>query len=359
MRITGKHVLLLLGVLLVSCGPDFDPPDQLHSLRILGVRKDAPYAKPGETVNLEMLWEDASPKAGPDRPIEITWSGACTDPVGDLYYGCFTQDRLPELLKGLTHEQSTQFMMPTTYVPSPGAKEQPVIHPAASTGNNSPYGIAFVFFAACAGKLTTITPSEATALPFACLDSAGNPLGSDDFVAGYTSIYSYQTFSNNNPVIGGFEFNGQPLDPSAVCIGDACAPIAESAPADVAPIDCTDPAQASRCIPTCSDDGKSACKGYAIRPTVDKNDPKNQDQDDVSVQQLGHSEGEQMWIDYYTDGGGFKSPVRLLNDATAGWNDNYGTEFYASKDAKISRVWALVHDNRGGVAWAGISIKTQ
>jgi hypothetical protein len=49
--------------------------------------------------------------------------------------------------------------------------------------------------------------------------------------------------------------------------------------------------------------------------------------------------------------------VRLLNDATTGWNDNYGTDFYASKDPKVSRVWALVHDNRGGVAWVGISLK--
>jgi len=359
MRITGKlglvqPALLLLGVLLVGCGPDFDPPDQLHSLRILGVQKDVPYAKPGETVNLQMLWEDASPKAG--RAVQIAWSGACIDPPGDLYYGCFTQ---ASVLEGLTTGDATSFTMPTTYSPSPGAPLQPVIHPAATTGNNAPYGIAFVFFAACAGTLTPIATSDATAFPLGCKDDAGNLLGSDDFVAGYTSIYSYQTFSNNNPVISGFEFNGQPLDPSAVCIGDACEPLAEAAPADPDAIDCTDPAQASRCIPTCADDGKSSCKGYAIRPTVDKNDPKNQDQDDVSVQQLGHPEGEQMWINYYTDGGGFKSPVRLLNDATTGWNDNYGTDFYASKEAKISRVWALVHDNRGGVAWAGISIKTQ
>ena len=362
MRIIGKSALLFLGVLLVGCGPDFDPPDQLHSLRILGVQKDLPYAKPGETVNLQMLWEDASPKAGSDRPIEITWSGMCVDPPGDLYYSCFTQ---PSLLAGLTQGDATSFTMPATYDKGDG-KQTPVIHPASSTGNNAPYGIAFVFFAACAGKLTPIQTTDATDFPLGCKDEAGNLLGSDDFVAGYTAIYSYETFSNNNPVISGFEFNGQPLDPSAVCIGDgkateagagACGPIAESAPADVSPIDCT--AGDPRCIPTCSDDGKSPCKGYAIRPTVDKTDPKNQDQDDVSVQQLGHAEGEQMWIDYYTDGGGFKSPVRLLNDATTGWNDNYGTDFYASKEAKISRVWALVHDNRGGVAWAGISIKTQ
>ena len=246
--------------------------------------------------------------------------------------------------------------MPTTYDTSTGAQN---LIRNATTENNTPYGIAFVFFAACAGTLTQITPTDPTALPFACVDDMQKPLGSDDFVAGYTSIYSYQSFTNNNPVISSasFEFNGVALDPSAFCIGDTCPPIAEAAPPDPDSIKCDSPTPDPRCVPTCADDGKKPCPGYAIRPTLNQAD--NQDQDDVSAMQLGHPTGEQMWIDYYTDGGGFKSPVRLLNDATTGWNDDYGTDFYASKDAKVSRIWALVHDNRGGVAWAGTTIKTQ
>jgi hypothetical protein len=351
MRFIDSRALLFLGVLLFGCGPDFDPPDQLHSLRVLGVQKDLPYAKPGQTVNLQMLWEDASPTAG--RNVQTVWSGPCFDPPGDLYYGCFSQ---PSVIAGLTSAATTSFKMPAD-----------IIRPA-TTENNSPYGIAYVFFAACAGTLMPIKTSDATAFPLGCEDDAGNLLGSDDFVAGYTSIYSYQKFSNNNPVISGFEFNGQHLANAAFCgptLPDTdpadqpadCVPVAEAGPPDPSSIDCTDPAQAVRCIPTCADDGKSSCHGYAIRPTVNQAD--NQDQDAVSAQQLGHPTGEQMWIDYYTDGGGFKSPVRLLNDATAGWNDNYGTELYASKDAKISRIWALVHDNRGGVSWAGTMLKTE
>lgn len=358
MRFLDKRGLLLLGVLLFGCGPKFDPPDQLSTLRILGVQKDLPYAQPGDTVNLQMLWEDASPSAG--RPIQLTWSGPCFDPEGDLYYGCFTKDQLPSLISGLNHDPTTQFTMPQDII----SRRPP------STENNAPYGIAFVFFAACAGNLVPITTTEQTALPFACQDAAGNPLGSDDFVAGYTSIYSFKTFKNNNPVISDFEFNGQTLPNTSYC-GPAlpntdptnqpadCVPLAEAPPPDPDSINCATTPPDPRCIPVCADDGKSPCPAYAIQPTVDKNNPLNQDQDDVSVMQLGHPVGEQMWIDYYTDGGGFKSPVRLLNDATSGWNDDYGTDFYASKDAKISRVWALVHDNRGGVAWAGITLKTQ
>jgi hypothetical protein len=345
MRFLDQRALLFLGVLLLGCGPKFDPPDQLSTLRILGVQKDLPYAQPGDTVNLQMLWEDASPSAG--RPIQLTWSGPCFDPDGDLYYGCFTKDQLPSLISGLNHDPTTQFTMPQDII----SRRPP------SAENNAPYGIAFVFFAACAGNLVPITTTEQTALPFACQDAAGNTLGSDDFVAGYTSIYSFEKFTNNNPVISSFEFNGQPLAAGSFCIGDDCTSVAEGPPPDPSTIDCTTTPPDPRCIPTCADDGKSPCPAYPIQPTLIQ--AQNQEQDDVSVMQLGHPAGEQMWIDYYTDGGGFKSPVRLLNDATSGWNPDYGTDFYASKDAKISRVWALVHDNRGGVAWAGITLKTQ
>src|SRR6187551_2418310 len=80
--------LAFFALFLLGCGPDFDPPSELHSLRILAVQKDKPYAQPGETVNLQMLWQDASPLAG--RDIQVAWSPPCFDPPADLYYACFT-----------------------------------------------------------------------------------------------------------------------------------------------------------------------------------------------------------------------------------------------------------------------------
>jgi len=85
----------------------------------------------------------------------------------------------------------------------------------------------------------------------------------------------------------------------------------------------------------------------------------NQDTDTVSSALVGRHLGEQMWINYYTDAGGFQSPVRLLNDATSGWNAIYGTPFYPPKTPGLSRIWAIVHDNRGGVSWSGITLKVQ
>jgi hypothetical protein len=340
------RLLTFLSPFLLGCGPDFDPPSELHSLRVLAVQKDVPYAQPGETVNLQMLWQDASPLAG--REVQVAWSPPCFNPDGDLYYGCFSD---PDAFGGMVVADPTN--------PEQTSVEiiKDIIRPRVDGSNNAPYGITYVFFAVCAGRLTLLPNTRENAFPIGCEDAAGDLLGPNDFVAGYTSIYSFENFSNNNPVIKGFEFRGSSVPESAVCLGEGCLPLDGSAPA--VDFDCEDPEHSARCVPPCDDDGDSTCPSYAFRPTIDKTDPANQDQDDVSAAQLGREVGEQMWINYYTDSGGFKSPVRLLNDATAGWNDNYGTDFYAPRQRGLSRIWAVAHDNRGGVAWSGITLKVQ
>ena len=334
-----------LGLFLLGCGPDFDPPSELHSLRVLAVQKDAPYAQPGQTVHLQMLWEDASNER--PRDVQIAWSGPCFDPLGDLYYGCFADPKAFSSMLTLNSD-STSFVVPKDIITR---------RPLADDSKNAPYGLTYVFFAACAGKLELAASPTADALPIVCKDAAGKLLGADDFVAGYTGVYSFESFSNNNPVISGFEFNGKALAAADYCQDAACLSLDGSA--DPVDIDCGDPAQAARCVPACSDDGDPKCHGYGFHPVIDKTDPANQDEDSVSAKQLGRQVGEQMWLNYYTDAGGFKSPVRLLNDATTGWNDGFGTEFYAPKEPGLSRIWAVAHDNRGGVSWSGVTLKVQ
>jgi hypothetical protein len=364
-RLGVPHFVALFAVGLLGCGPDFDPPSELHSLRVLGVQKNLPYAQPGQKdIKLQMLWTDASPKR--PRPVQIAWSGACVDPPGDLYYACFSQrgvfvddDGNPTFTRD---SDSMMFNMPSNIISQ---------RPPSTDARNAPYGIAYVFFAICAGTLAPIPTSDATAFPIGCKDEEGHWLGSDDFVAGYSGIYSFKDFSNNNPVIKGFSFNGQDFtaaadgaggeagagntEPAAICLNETCTSGSRD-PADFS-FDCAEYPQ--RCVPTCADDGDSSCPGYQLHPLIDKADPKNQDQDDVSAKLLGRQVGEQMWVDYYTEAGGFKSPVRLLNDATTGWNDNFSTDFYAPKAPGPFRVWALAHDNRGGVAWSGITLQAE
>jgi len=340
----------VLSLFLLGCGPDFDPPSELHSLRVLAVEKDVPYAQPGETVNLQMLWQDASPLAA-ERNIAISWSPPCFDPPGDLYYACFSD---PASFGGMIKQDPANPEHTSVDIPRDIISRRP---PPADGSKNPAYGLTYVFFAACAGELTLLPTSGDNAFPVGCKDASGKLLGADDFVAGYTSIYSFEGFSNHNPVISGFQFRGNTLPASEFCVGDDCLTRDGSAPA--VDIDCQDPVQSGLCVPACSDDGDSSCTAFPFRPTIDKNDPANQDQDDVSAQLLGRDVGEQMWIDYYTDAGGFKSPVRLLNDATNGWNDDYGTDFYAPKQPGLLRIWAVAHDNRGGTAWSGVTLKVQ
>src|SRR5258708_1863381 len=62
---------LLLGALSLStalgCGPQFDPGNEIKTLRVLGVKKDKPYAQPGDDVNLQLLWHDPKGRDGIER----------------------------------------------------------------------------------------------------------------------------------------------------------------------------------------------------------------------------------------------------------------------------------------------------
>ncbi|RDJ93132.1 class I SAM-dependent methyltransferase, partial [Lacticaseibacillus rhamnosus] len=77
---------LACAALALGCGADFDPGSELSGLRVLAVKKSAPYAPPGSRVDLELLWYDDVP----ERPApQIAWLAACENPAGDLFEGCF------------------------------------------------------------------------------------------------------------------------------------------------------------------------------------------------------------------------------------------------------------------------------
>src|SRR5262249_53747600 len=119
------------------------------------------------------------------------------------------------------------------------------------------YGLYIVFFAVCAGTLDFDMDAQpdavgSTGLPIRCLDDDGKPLASEDFVVGYSSIYSFKGVSNENPVFtlddagqGSFLVAGSEL--AADCVGDAC-----QGAAAVEAIDC-DADGEKRCIDACED----------------------------------------------------------------------------------------------------------
>jgi hypothetical protein len=92
------------------------------------------------------------------------------------------------------------------------------------------------------------------------------------------------------------------------------------------------------------------CPEYVFRPQLDRS---------VAEVDTALSGGlqEQMWINYYVDAGDVSSPLRLLNEAELGWNEEYRTKFRAPAAPGRVNLWAVVHDNRGGTAWVKQTIQ--
>jgi hypothetical protein len=326
----------------------------VDTLRVLAVQKDRPYAAPGDTVHFKMLWSDGSEEAESARPIQIGWIGGCINPLGDLYAGCFGPGQFQEPQVGIGDEFS--FTLPDTIIsdrPPPPDPRQP------------PYGLSYVFFAACAGEL------DLSGTPLRCLDADGNVLGSNDFVAGYTAVYVYDDFRNGNPILRGLSIDGKPLLDG--CVDPASAAAANSdelgallgraggATGQVQPIsvcdsaalvdpagepDCTAPD--APCIPA-PIEGSHLVLPVKIRPEVYR---ASIEPDAISKQAYGRDYEEQMWINYYTTAGTLRTDTRLLNDATTGLNDDFHTQYWPTLEPGPVTLWAVVHDNRGGVAWA-------
>jgi hypothetical protein len=210
-----------------------------------------------------------------------------------------------------------------------------------------------VFFAVCAGTISFDMDAAANTtgsggLPIRCLDADGQPLGSEDFVVGYSSIYSFEDAANQNPTYSvdadgktQFEVAGEPL--VADCVGDACQGAA------AVDVDCD--REPARCVEACADDGDQSCPAIDVKPAIEQ----IVEQNDVSTKLFGTPTSEQMWVNYYVDRGGI-SEVRLVNDTNTGWNEKYRGQLRAPKDPGPLQIWAVVHDNRGGMEFTRITL---
>ncbi|HEX9621950.1 MAG TPA: hypothetical protein VF989_17510 [Polyangiaceae bacterium] len=324
----------------LACGAEFDPPSEVNTLRVLAVQKDQPYAQPGDSVELSLLWHDGAPDA--DRDISRVWVSGCFNPLGDAYFGCFAtlaegdgdgDGSFPESVI-IGSGDSFAFQVPDDIITS----RPPPLDPLQPR-----YGLAIVFFAACAGRLEVFAPEQAGALPLRCLDEANQPLGPDDFVVGYTNVFVYESFENQNATVTGFEVAGTELAADGFCIGADCV---DTNPPEDEELDCPDD---PRCVAACSADGDPDCPEVPVRPIVAE---ESAEADSVAREAYGRDLTEQMWINYYVSRGSVSSPVRLLNDATTGWNPEYESNLLAPREPGPLLIWAVVHDNRGGVEWA-------
>lgn len=300
-----------------SCGSSFDPAYELQSLRVLAVKKSAPYAKPGEKVDLGMLWVDERP--GVKAPAEVVWFAGCVNPEGDLYYGCYPQlaaaasSSVDGGTGGLVVGAGNTFSwtVPKDIISS---------RPAPESGD--PYGLAYVFFAVCAGHVAPAAPGSG--LPLRCLDAAGNEIGAEGFVPGFTAIYAYDERRNENPKLDDLAVDGKSTADAAIVA-----------------------------VPRCEGDG---CATVELAPVIDR---ASAEVDPAATGPDGQTLREQLWIDYYVPSGTLDHPLRLVNDAQAGWNDENRTAWTPPAEPGELSIYAVLHDNRGGMAWRERRIRVE
>ncbi len=367
-------MVCVVGGLSTGCGPELDTIGVLRDVRIIGVRKSAPYARPGEDVSLQMLWEDG--RQSPPRNVQTFFAFWCVNPPGDLFSECLSQvpQAQPHLVFGSSQAQ--------IHIP------EDALRPSVVDPRLPPSGTAFVFYGACAGRLRFAgqdiepvagmggaspgAPSgpggaprgmagssagglssgdllaglgdevPGSALLPQCVDQEGNELGSDDFVIGYSTIFVYEDVRNGHPRIDGFEVAGEPV--MVDCIDESC-----QAPMDLPELDGCQEGVA--CFDACEDDGALTCPEIEISALIDRS---SVEADTLSKLAYGKDTDESMWVSYFVDRGRLSSELRLVNDANTGFNEDYGTSFRAPSEPGPMRIWAAVRDNRGGIAWVRV-----
>ncbi|HEX2735929.1 MAG TPA: hypothetical protein VHM70_30220 [Polyangiaceae bacterium] len=348
-------------LLTFACGSEFDSISQLEGLRVMAVQKDHPYAKPGEKVELQMLYHDtgvrkAGQAEGPARPVSIVWLSGCVNPPSDLYALClqfyrqaFSAAGVDGSLSDLNAAQAGQLLMVAQRLGigfGQGDKFELTVphdiissHPPSNDPKQPPYGLNYVFFAACAGELRFDSKGD---FPVACYDAQGKQLGARDFIAGYTGVYSYESIGNDNPVILGLDVAGKAVPAERLCIGTACEPL----PSDPKRKCAADDPVVKRCK---DPDNTGSCAKLALKVKVD---PKSVEPDGTLTLRQGSLVQEQMWSNFHTDRGKFTHDVALVNDTTTGFNKKPETDYLAPSVAGPAQIWAVVRDNRAGVQWA-------
>jgi hypothetical protein len=364
-------VALPIAAWLASCGPSgFQDEALVNSVRILATRSDHPYTKPGDTVTLTVLAADG--RTNQPEPMVVYWfpvslpspltlplpasAFVCEDPTDDAYYECFSS-----LVSQLGDAGAPEGG--TADGGMDGGKSKPAIGPGVDlspflpqgptfsvplssdiitkhppTMGTDPYGLAIIFNMACAGH-PELLPVDSTnlsfnSLPIGCFDKNGNQLDPSSYVVGYATVYAYTSLTNANPVISQFLYQGNAMDGGF--LGDSSLLDAETI------------ADGGIGVPTCTGVDGGGCSTYSFNVEVPDSSWEIDPQDLSSNGQPLH---EQIWVDYYWTAGNFSDDSRLLYDPTVGFVGDSGVNLTAPASSTSATFWAVVHDNRGGVAW--------
>lgn len=344
-------VLAALALFGAACAAGYDSPSKIDSLRVLSVTVDHPYAQPGDEVVLRMTVTDrAGDPDDPDRAprdLQILWLGGCFNPPSDSYYLCFEQlaETFQQLASGtpppagllkLTTASADQDGEPDTHefrltLPADLLSSRSV--PASGPH----YGVAFVFFAVCAGQLAppdepleAWTQGSGIDFPLQCLDADGHKLGADSFVPGYTQVFAFgDGRPNANPPIAGMVFDGEWWSEE---------------PADAPVVPPCGLNERDREARGCVREGLDACQSYvvdALIADVAEPDPEATDIDGAQLREI-------VWVDYFVDQGDLGAELTLVSEARAGYQYDHSTQWWPPAEPGLVTLWAVARDSRGG-----------
>lgn len=362
-------------------GPDFAPPRALRGVRVLGVVGEPASGTPGGQVRLQLEAFDSAPllaeaqraaglidagtepsSGAPPAALSVAWFGGCHNPPGDTQSGCYgplraiasqLPDPLPEQSSAIPAEQAPFFGLGGSFVVS----IPPDILEGRQLRTQAPaFGVSFSFFAVCRGVLRPAF-DESAVVPLACHDrESGARLGSEAFVTGFVTTYTYEGGLNRSPELIGALIDGAE-SPRTLCASDAdCATVrvGDLATACARPVATATSVEAEpeprRCLPVVPACTAPPCDTHELWPRLS---PSSVEVDPSGAPPGSASPDEIMWVKYFGFGG-FSRTEALINDRATGFNPDYALTWAAPPIVLESPVpvWAVVQDNRGGTAVA-------
>jgi hypothetical protein len=293
-----------------GCAEPLDPASRVVSFRVLAQQVDAPFAAPGETVQVSTLSYDPQ-----GRPVTWAWA-TCVNPSSSSVEGC---------VEKLAEESEATGMLPilafgegldslTLPIPADVLDTVPeVARPAAYVG---------VLSGACPGLLTL--DQGPGGLPFRCVDAgSGEQLGLDEFVVGLKRVSLRTNDRNQNPSIANITFDGVDW-----------------------------PADEIKEIGYCdtADNDYQACASANKHELAAHVTP---DSFETGTDEFGRAFEEQLIVQYFATEGIFENEIRIAAEPETG--------FVARRAASGQelRVWLLARDDRGGVSFTERSVQVR
>ena len=323
----------------LACAPaEFEPKSKVEGLRLLGLQSSANIVEPGQPITLEALWVDSRPDAG-GRTI-TAWFPGCLNPELTSLSEC--QDELNALRPAAGQE------WPAEFSPTFGTRFDTTVSPDILQGRKD-FGIQAFFFAACRGSRLEFTPSPHDTVPITCRDADGDYVGQRDLRLGFrtvTALAGVGSLATPNPVITGFDFDGQVFAPH--CVGEACIGFQQP--------DCTTLSCPRIRASECDEKGNvdEECDGGLFRVLVDESA--------IGVDWLlGDDDGLQsveVFARYFASSGEVHRDSDVLHvHEPVGQQNQWDRENQSALLTPGQQfLWAVVYDSVGSVSWAGIGV---